>query len=351
MASPSRKQWRRSLPDLVYTPIEVTSGNTMLSQINLQADTMLEYSEIVGKLDEIVFLATLRTVVHDKFTASQIENRKLANEPKTAYFCISASFVAQRACHTAQASALLLRHGFADQAFELWRTLFNLNVLIEHLCSEDKEASAERYLSGAASEMMFLDNEAKELSMGYARLVTDSLQGEVDDLRHRMIEAFDQAIVKKDGWLAPDSKHDLKSLAQDAGVIGWYPLYQLAGKLQHGSPISTFIRGTTKPGEIWDPLGHSTDGIPLQCFLTAHVLHNVVSAFCDSTDEISICEDDRWLERSENLLTELSDLLLADAARKDSSGFQNDGGQAPGTDDPKARKQIYEDGGVERSLS
>ena len=306
----------------------------MLTHIKLQADSMSEYSEIVDKLDEMISLATLRTVAHDKFTQSQVENRKLANEPKTAYFYIAASFAAQRACHTAQASALLLRHGFADQAFELWRTLFNLNVLIKHLCSGDKEASAERYLSGAASEMMFLDNEAEELGMDYARLVADSLQGEVDDLRHRMIEAFDRAITKKDGWLAPDSKHDLKSLAHDAGVIGWYPLYQLAGKLQHGSPISTFIRATTRPGESWDPLGHSTEGVPLQCYLTAHALHNVVSEFCDATDEIPIYEDDQWFERSENVLTELSDLLLADATRKDSAVSPNDGGRVADVSPP-----------------
>ena len=78
----------------------------MLAHINLQAKTMGEHGAIIDKLDELVGLASLRTVAHDKFTGSQIENRRLASEPKTAYFCISASFIAQRACHTAQAGAL-----------------------------------------------------------------------------------------------------------------------------------------------------------------------------------------------------------------------------------------------------
>lgn len=288
----------------------------MLAHINLQVDAMAEHGEMVDKLDELVYLATLRTVGHDKFTQSQVENRRLAGDENTAYFCIAASFIARRACHTAQACALLLRHGFADQTFELWRTLFNLDVLLQHLWSGDKESSAERYLSAAASEMMFLDKEAEELGMDYARLVADSLQGKVSDLRRRMIEAFDPGIIGKDGWIAPDSQHDLKSLAQDAGIINWYPLYQLASKLHHGSPISTFIRASTRLGDSWDPLQHSVEGVPIQCFLVGHVLHDVVSSFCAATDEISIYEDQQWFDQSENVLRELGYLFLAGAAEK-----------------------------------
>lgn len=245
----------------------------MLAHINLQAKTMGEHGAIIDKLDELVGLASLRTVAHDKFTGSQIENRRLASEPKTAYFCIAASFIAQRACHTAQAGALLLRHGFADQAFELWRTLFNLDALIQHLRDEDKEARAERYLSAAASEGKFLS-----------------------------------------------------------------------------SPLGTFSRAAIGSVESWDVLGHSTEGVPVQCLLTGYLLHRVVSTFCDATDEIPIYEDDQWFEQSESLLGEVSELFLARPDRREVCVVPNDSGLAVDMDDPKALKRLLEDEDVEHYL-
>ena len=324
----------------------------MLAHINLQAKTMAEHGAIIGKLDELVSLASLRTAAHDKFTGSQIENRRLASEPKTAYFCIAASFIAQRACHTAQAGALLLRHGFADQAFELWRTLFNLDALIQHLCDEegDKEARAERYLSTAASEVKFLDDEAKELEADYATMVADSYLDVRDETVRKLVAEFGKRIDKKDGWVTPGSKSDIESLAREAGIIGWYPLYQRAGKLHHGSPVSTFVRAAIGSVESWDVLGHSTEGVPVQCLLTAYSLHRVVSTFCDATDEIPIYEDDQWFEQSESLLGEINDLFLARPDRREVCVVPNDSGLAVDMDDPKALKRLLEDEDVEHYL-
>lgn len=322
----------------------------MLAHINLQAKTMGEHGAIIDKLDELVGLASLRTVAHDKFTGSQIENRRLATEPKTAYFCIAASFIAQRACHTAQAGALLLRHGFADQAFELWRTLFNLDALIQHLCDEDKEARAERYLSAAASEAKFLNDEAKELDADYATMVSDDQLDRMDELTRKLVAVFGGEIDKKDGWVTPGSKSGIKSLARAAGIIGWYPLYQRAGKLHHGSPISTFARAAFGAVESWDVLGHSTEGVPLQCLLTAYSLHRVVSTFCDATDEIPIYEDDQWFEQCEILLGEINELFLAGPDRREFSVVPNSSGLVPDMDDPKALKRLLEDEDVEHYL-
>ena len=324
----------------------------MLAHINLQAKTMAEHGTIIDKLDELVGLASLRTVAHDKFTGSQIENRRLASEPKTAYFCIAASFIAQRACHTAQAGALLLRHGFADQAFELWRSLFNLDALIQHLCDEegDKEARAERYLSAAASEVKFLDDEAIRLEADYATMVADSYRNVKDEAVRKLVAEFGKQIDKKDGWITPGSKNDMESLAREAGIIGWYPLYQRAGKLHHGSPVSTFVRAAVGSVESWDVLGHSTEGVPVQCLLTAYLLHRVVSTFCDATDEIPICDDDQWFEQCEGLLGEVNELFLAGPDRKALSVVPNDSGMAPGMDDPKAFKRLLEDEDVEHYL-
>ena len=324
----------------------------MLAQIKLQAETMAEHGTIIDKLDELVGLASLRTAAHDKFTGSQIENRRLASEPKTAYFCIAASFIAQRACHTAQAGALLLRHGFADQAFELWRTLFNLDALLQHLCDEDgdKEARANRYLSAAASEVQFLDDEARKLGADYATMVADSdLEGSYKDVCDLVAE-FGKQIDKRDGWVAPGSKSDMENLAREAGIIYLYPLYQRAGKLHHGSPISTFVRSALGSVESWDALRHSTDGVPVQCLLTAYSLHRVVSTFCDATDEIPIYQDDRWFEQSESLLGEVNELLLARPDRKAHSVVPNDSGLASGMDDTKALKRLLEDEDVEHYL-
>lgn len=152
----------------------------MLAHIKLQDETMTDHCDIIDQLDELIGHTTLRIAAHDKFTESQIANRRVANEFKTAYFCITASFIAQRACHTAQANALLLRHGFADQAFERWRTRFNLELVLAHLCSGDKEDRAERCLNATPVELDFLDGEAREFGMDFARPFDDLQIQDVD---------------------------------------------------------------------------------------------------------------------------------------------------------------------------
>ena len=82
----------------------------------MQKDTMATYGEVVDLLDEVVQISIDRTVWHHEFTESQVLQRR-SKEEYAGFYRLVASFFAQRACHTAQANALLLRHGFQDQAF------------------------------------------------------------------------------------------------------------------------------------------------------------------------------------------------------------------------------------------
>ena len=124
----------------------------------LQRETITKYGEVIGLLDAVVEISSYRALRrHLEFTELQRRN----DEEYLGCYWYVASFIAQRACHTAEANALLLRHGFQDQAFELWRTLKNLHSQLENMIGGEQERVAEKFLNFTATEMKYLDEEAK----------------------------------------------------------------------------------------------------------------------------------------------------------------------------------------------
>ncbi len=306
----------------------------MLTHLKLERETLLEHGEIILALDELVGLSTMRVAVHDKFIASLHENWRLAGDEFTAYYFVAACFIAQRACHTAQAIALLLRHGFAVQAFELWRTLFNLDLTLAQLSSDDdddnddnkdpaerylsaalkKEDAAERYFSAALAEVHELDREAAELGYDDAKLVDEPYSQRLSELFDQLLQRLGNKFRKRDGWQDPKARDNTKKQARQAGILDLYVFYQRASKSQHGAPASMFVRAASDPEFRPDPLEHSVDGVPFQCFLTALLLDKIVSKFCGATNEVPIHEEPQWSRQSGQLVFEIHHLCGDDSA-------------------------------------
>ena len=276
----------------------------MEAQRKLQEETMSSYAEVVDLLDEVVVINSERTGLHHKFTELQALQRR-NQEEYGGYYRYVASFIAQRACHTAQANALLLRHGFQDQAFELWRTIVNLRDNLEGMIGEEQETSAERFLNATAAEMRFLDEKAKKRGSILGRMFDDSDNQSIEDLADRMKIVYGNRILEKDGWKNRnhlESEYKFEKLFQAEIDHN----YQLASKLQHGSPISTLIGADFEMRPLRNPLEHRIEGVPVQCMLTGYMLHSVVNMFCKTTEEIEDSIDDTLMKRSESALLAIS---------------------------------------------
>ena len=259
-------------------------------------------------MDEIVGISSRRTANHHVYTERQARHRK-ETEAYGGYFRYVASFLAQRACHTAQANALLLRHGFQEQAFELWRTMMNLRDNLENLMGEDPEKEAEKFLNATASEMKYLDQFAKNSGATLGRMFDVGDEKSINDLMTELQTEYGKNITRKDGWKnndhpEPDNWID-KSLKAELDYH-----YQLASKLQHGSPISTMIGADFEMRPLRNPLEHDTEGVPLQCLLTAYLLHQTVTMFCVTTEETQDDEEEMLMGLSESALYALATLQL-----------------------------------------
>ena len=279
----------------------------MQAHRKLQAKTMETYGEIIDLLDEVVGINSQRTGLHHKNSELQWLKRR-TREEYHGYYRSVASFLAQRACQTAQANALLLRHGFQDQAFELWRTMVNLQEQLENLIGEDQEKEAEKFLNAAFSEMKFLDERAKESGSILGRMFVDDYKDDITKVAEQLQAEYGGRILKRDGWKNPDKPaigHGFDKQFQ--AEIDHH--YQLASKLQHGTPISTAIGADLEMRPFRDPLEHRTDGVPVQCILTGHMLHTIVSMFCTTTEEIEDHLDELLVERSRDAIIEISKFI------------------------------------------
>ena len=266
---------------------------------------MAEFGEVVNLLDEVVGINTKRAVLHYRLAGPQVLQRR-ENEEYHAYYLYVAWFMAQRACQTAQANALLLRHGFQDQAFELWRTLVNLHEQLEGIIGDQQEREAEKYLSSIASEMMYLDKEAKKSRSVGGKMFDDSSKEVMSLLASAMRTVHGDRILKMDGWKAPDRPSSEYAL-QGQYKAETVHLHRLASKLVHGAPISTMIGANFDMEPMRSPLEHRTVGVPVQCIMTGRMLDLIVTMFCHTTEETS-SKSDRFLrERSDRALLQMAD--------------------------------------------
>ena len=271
----------------------------------LEEETTTTYGKVIDLLDEVVGINSRRTVLHHTFTEPQMLQRRIQEE-YGGYYRYVASFIAQRACHTAQANALLLRHGFQDQAFELWRTIVNLREQLDSMIGGEQEKEAERFLSAATAEMRFLDKRAKKTGSILGRMFDDSDEDSISELAARMEIEYGKRILMRDGWKNPNpAPTEYKIEEPLKAEIDHH--YQLASKLQHGTPISTALGADFEMRPLRNPLEHKTEGVPVQCMLTGFMLHSIVTIFCSTTEEKKDTNDEVLMKRSELALRAISE--------------------------------------------
>lgn len=268
----------------------------------LQMETMTKYGEVIDRLDEVVEISIRRTIMRHKFTELQ---RGIDKEYLGCYWYV-AWFIAQRACHTAEANALLLRHGFQDQAFELWRTLKNLRDNLENMIGDEQEQATQKFLNFVVAEMKYLHEEAKDSGSVLGSLFDDSGEDSIRELADEIEKMYGARILRKDGWMNPNPTATENRVGEPPQVEMDH-LYRLASKLQHGAPISMMIGGDfDMSNPLRNPLKHNTDGVPIQCMMTGSMLHSIVTMFCESTAEKRDRIDESWKIRAEWALQAIS---------------------------------------------
>ena len=265
---------------------------------------MMTYGDVTDLLDEVVGISSYRTVKHLTAKGLRMLRRDTGMEP-VGYYRYVASFIAQRACHTAQASALLLRHGFQDQAFELWCTMVNLREQLENMIGDEQEKAAEKFLNAAFAEMKSLDEKAKESGSILGRMFDDSSEDRVRELADEMETEYGSQILKRDGWKNPIPTETEYRLEEPIKALTDHN-YRLASKLQHSTPISTLIGADFEMRPLRNPLEHKTDGVAVQCSLTAFMLHSIVTMFCETTDPKNDITDEILMRKAERALQAMS---------------------------------------------
>ena len=265
---------------------------------------MGRHGEIIDLLDELVGINSKRTVLHDKHTKF-LYLRRTQTEQYGGYYRYVASFIAQRSCQTAQANALLLRHGFQDQAFELWRTMANLRDNLGSLFGEDPEKEAEKFLDSTFAEMKFLDELAKKTGSTLGIMFDGTYHDRVNNLAMDLEKEYGRGILRKDGW-KKRSQSDPGHRVEEQLETELDFHYQIASKLQHGSPFSTMMGADFEMRPLRNPLEHNIEGVPLQCFLTGYVLHQTVSKFCSTTEETEHDLEEELGARSASMLQKMT---------------------------------------------
>ena len=291
----------------------------MLSRMNMELQVSEKHGEILSFLDRLADISFVRVRSHFEHAYRLREERKKSSpqeEKGGASFLIAANFLGERACYTAEAISCLLWHGFADAAYESWRTMYNLEVNIATMRqSPDPEEISERYVSAALQD--HYDHESKLASAG---LTDPAESAELKPLIDRLKEEY-PGINGRDGWIAEKKNRHPATRAKSAGMEFEYRWdYDLASKLAHGEAISMLRRpGAYFPrgeGEL-PPVRPSPEGIDQVTILTARALCSIVGHFVNGTREPRLSEEETWVKDSDQALRRLASLVLGGVPGED----------------------------------
>ncbi len=177
-----------------------------------------------------------------------------------------------RACQLSSAIFLLLRSGFADDAYARWRSLHEIAV-VGSFIGEHGEKLAERYLLHDIVQRYKLASTHRD----HADLLNEDLisQTEFENLksmRGELIHRFGSAFSEDYGWAecVLETKHPtLKDIECSVGLEHWRPFYRMASDNVHANahaiysqlgvnqtPQDILLAGPSNMGLV-DP-GHST---------------------------------------------------------------------------------------------
>ena len=262
-----------------------------------------EHGERLDLLDRIIALVFIRANVHFEYAYDQFRNEQTAGHPEntpTAYYLLAGYFLAERACYTAEAIAYLLWHGYADAAFENWRTLHHIALNLGELSEDETKDAAERYLSAALAEMHY--NEDRIRKAGAPSIHSDAMWERIQTLIPDLTQQYGADIMNLDGWIKDPSNRKLRDRAKSVGLLEQHEVfYEEASKLAHAGSVSMFKRPSVGPENIGDfhsvlTARPSTVGVSRVATLAAVYVHRIVQQYIDCTEQVEIHDDVQWEE-------------------------------------------------------
>jgi hypothetical protein len=260
-----------------------------------------EHSALLTLLDQIIALAFIRTNVHFEYAYDQVRNERSAgrsaDEP-TAYYLQAGYFLSERACYTAEAMSCLLWHGYADAAYENWRSLHHIALNLGEMSRDETEETAERYLSAALAEMYH--NEGRIREAGAPSIHSDAMWDRMQNLIPALTHQYGNEIARLDGWVKDPSNRKPRDRAKSLDLLAEHEMfYEEASKLAHAGSVSMLKRPSVGPENIADfhsvlTARPSTIGIPRVASLAAAYVHGIVQQYIDGTEQFGVVHDSQW---------------------------------------------------------
>ena len=291
----------------------------MQSRMDMLTQVKGEHGELLTLLDRVTEISFVRVRSHFRHAWHQHLKKKqsgrLSNSGGVSFF-VAANFLAERACYTAEAVSCLLWHGYADSAYELWRTMFNLELNVSSMVeSPDPECIAERYLSAALEDLHRHEQRLADLGLK-AAVASEPLEPSVERLR----EEF-EGIEKQDGWIENKGNRKTATRAELANMQFDYMWdYDLASKSAHGAAISTLKRPSAYfpkgQGEL-PPVVQSTRGIEIVTVRAAKSLCSITDKFVYGTRESVLPKEASWLDDSDRVLDQLVSVAIEGLSPED----------------------------------
>ena len=291
----------------------------MQSRMDMLMQVEGEHGELLVLLDRVTEISFVRVRSHFRHTWHQhLEKKQRGSLSKSGAvsFLVAANFLAQRACYTAEAVSCLLWHGYADSAYELWRTMFNLELNVSSMVeSPDLGRTAEKYLSAALEDLHRHEQKVADLGLKTA-MASEPLEPSVERLR----EEF-EGIEKQDGWIENKGNRKTATRAQLANMQFDYLWdYDLASKSAHGAAISTLKRPSVYflegKGEL-PPVTQSTRGIEIAAVRAAKSLCSITDKFVYGTCESVLPQEASWLDDSDRVLDQLVSVAIEGLSPED----------------------------------
>ena len=207
------------------------------------------------------------------------------------YKCKVLQLLANRNLQTFSAILTLLQNGFADQAYMLFRNMFENRVVSQFILHNNEESAEQFYL------------------------------GQVDDIRERNQKTYEWArisgVFSEKEHITFKRLYD-KCMFDKAYGDTWYRQYQLACKLLHTTPqgIAKTLASTRNGIEI-SLVGQTPYGLNLAAEHSAIMLEetvkNYLCLFHDQSNLMFVIVMHKWVGLIQEVYSEIGDSFIKDA--------------------------------------
>ena len=219
-------------------------------------------------LNLLELLISLALEAGSKFNDEHRGNAELSNDLVFAVLTLLHS----RSCQIASAILVLLRSGYADDAYARWRALHEISIVSNFISANGSEV-AERYLlhDGIQRYKLALKYQKHAEAINEEPLPEEEFN-ELQDVRNELINRFEEGFDGEYGWAASalgKSRVTFADIEEAVDLEHWRPYYRMASDSVHGNVRGAYFRlGLSPKGEgvllagpsdmgLADP-GHST---------------------------------------------------------------------------------------------